>query len=184
MYNVINCWYISILCDRYIHMYSKSITNVKIIQYLYFIISFRKRLFFITICYTQKQWLWAFRFRFLSTAFNVRLAECCLVAQQQVVKSCVSDHLPFWIISSCFFLVDLLSHFKLNPCVCCATDARFLLMCYFKWTSFSLPSPSSMSQLFEPTLGTFDFRFLWQCLSRCSLVTNLVFFLQIRNCVQ
>jgi len=78
------------------------------------IISFYKLLFFITIYYTQKQWLWAFRFRFPSTAFYVRLADCCLVAQQQVVKSCVSDHLPFKIHQFLIFLVDLLSHFKLH----------------------------------------------------------------------
>ena len=34
-------------------------------------------------------------FSILSTAFNVRLAERCLVAQQQMVKIYVSDHLSF-----------------------------------------------------------------------------------------
>jgi len=79
---------------------------------------------------------------------------------------------PFEYVSSWFFLLTYC--LILNFICLLATDVRFLLICNFKWTS--LPSPSSMSLSFEPTLGTFDFRFLWQCLRRCSFVTFLVVF--------
>jgi len=112
MYHVINCRYISILCNRYIHMYSKGTTNVKIILFIYFIISFYKLRFFITMCYTQNQWLWAV-FDFLQLHLMFDLQSVVSLHNNKWWNHVCQTIYSFKYISSLFFLVDLLSHFKL-----------------------------------------------------------------------